>query len=367
MLDELDFMPAALGRGQRRRPWREEEVLPPEDTRRCVSATNSAPFRYICAIRTPVSVSATRVGSGTLIGPRTVLTAGHNLAGVVPALTTVTPAMNGTAAPPFGASISAAFVMAPGFVEATATDYAVVVLANPVGLAANWWTFDFFRWPGDSVGTSVINQSEDVTGISVRVCGYPVDRPARTHLGGRLDACFVAAANPLSRKQYVDTNRAERITPTGIIEYENDTEKGQSGSPVWHERHVSLGRVLVGVHISRDNAEFPDKRNRGVYVQASVHEFVRAHSFFPPAAPPVGSAGRPTIRFGSKGGPVVELQYRLNIWLAVTPASGLPALKVDGIFGSKTLAATRAFQKAMSLLVDGIVGPKTWNRLLLPF
>ena len=69
----------------------------------------------------------------------------------------------------------------------------------------------------------------------------------------------------------------------------------------------------------------------------------------------------------SKGLSVVELQYRLNIWLAVTPSAGLPQLKVDGDFGPKTSAAAKAFQKAMKLVVDGIVGPITWNRLLLPF
>lgn len=36
----------------------------------------------------------------------------------------------------------------------------------------------------------------------------------------------------------------------------------------------------------------------------------------------------------------------------------------DGSFGSKTEAAVRAFQKANSLTVDGIVGQQTWNKLL---
>lgn len=36
----------------------------------------------------------------------------------------------------------------------------------------------------------------------------------------------------------------------------------------------------------------------------------------------------------------------------------------DGIFGSKTEAAVRAFQKAHGLVVDGIVGIRTWKALL---
>lgn len=35
----------------------------------------------------------------------------------------------------------------------------------------------------------------------------------------------------------------------------------------------------------------------------------------------------------------------------------------DGIFGSKTLAALKAFQKDYGLSVDGIAGPNTWRKL----
>ena len=56
---------------------------------------------------------------------------------------------------------------------------------------------------------------------------------------------------------------------------------------------------------------------------------------------------------GETGKRVSDLQSRLN-------ALGFkPPLKVDGIFGPKTLAAVRAFQKAHGLRVDGLVGPKT--------
>ncbi|GMU10152.1 hypothetical protein ASNO1_64060 [Corallococcus caeni] len=40
---------------------------------------------------------------------------------------------------------------------------------------------------------------------------------------------------------------------------------------------------------------------------------------------------------------------------------------IDGIFGPKTLAAVKAFQRAKGLLVDGVVGPKTANAIGLAF
>lgn len=64
-----------------------------------------------------------------------------------------------------------------------------------------------------------------------------------------------------------------------------------------------------------------------------------------------------TLRNGSKGNQVSTLQRLLN-------ALGYDCGTVDGIFGSKTLAAVKAFQKAKGLEVDGIVGKATWTRLL---
>jgi peptidoglycan hydrolase-like protein with peptidoglycan-binding domain len=81
-----------------------------------------------------------------------------------------------------------------------------------------------------------------------------------------------------------------------------------------------------------------------------------------PVPPP--SSGRPVLRRGSRGSSVRELQSRLNRWLMSNPQSGLQQLVVDGQFGQLTYAVVLAFQKAEGLTADGIVGPRTWARLL---
>ena len=65
-----------------------------------------------------------------------------------------------------------------------------------------------------------------------------------------------------------------------------------------------------------------------------------------------------TLRVGSKGTQVQVLQWLLNH--TTDYASG----RVDGIFGTKTLAAVRQYQEANGLTVDGIVGKNTWKKLL---
>ncbi len=58
------------------------------------------------------------------------------------------------------------------------------------------------------------------------------------------------------------------------------------------------------------------------------------------------------LKRGSSGSQVRTLQTKLNNW-------GYNCGTVDGIFGSKTVAAVKQFQKNNGLTVDGIVGAKT--------
>lgn len=110
-------------------------------------------------------------------------------------------------------------------------------------------------------------------------------------------------------------------------------------------REHGWGRLKVGVNV------FPHSHFRATQCPGSLDLdliVARANEL-------LGAAPRPaiprTIRRGSVGPAVRKLQRLLR-------------LRADGIFGKKTEAAVRAFQKDHGLAVDGVVGPATWEHLL---
>ena len=62
------------------------------------------------------------------------------------------------------------------------------------------------------------------------------------------------------------------------------------------------------------------------------------------------------VAYGSQGSAVRQLQNELN-------KRGY-SLDQDGIFGKKTRAAVRDYQKKNGLKLDGIAGKETWGSLL---
>ncbi len=67
------------------------------------------------------------------------------------------------------------------------------------------------------------------------------------------------------------------------------------------------------------------------------------------------------LRQGARGQDVVTLQYLLDVISEYYPT--VPAPAQDGIFGGGTQQAVTAFQRAVGLVPDGIVGPATWKKL----
>ena len=82
---------------------------------------------------------------------------------------------------------------------------------------------------------------------------------------------------------------------------------------------------------------------------------IRAQNQSVSASRNVSVANETTLRQGSRGESVRQLQTQLQ-------DMGAP-IAADGIFGPKTKAAVRDFQSRQGLQVDGIVGPQTMSRL----
>lgn len=69
----------------------------------------------------------------------------------------------------------------------------------------------------------------------------------------------------------------------------------------------------------------------------------------------------PVLKNGSKGDTVQALQILL---IGTEPGYPCGKFGVDGYFGSATESAVKKFQRNNNLDADGVVGPKTWAKLL---
>jgi peptidoglycan hydrolase-like protein with peptidoglycan-binding domain len=65
------------------------------------------------------------------------------------------------------------------------------------------------------------------------------------------------------------------------------------------------------------------------------------------------------VQQGSNGDAVRAVQSQIH-----SRGDGAAQIVIDGIFGSVTNDAVKAFQSLLGLSVDGIVGPQTWNHLV---
>lgn len=81
----------------------------------------------------------------------------------------------------------------------------------------------------------------------------------------------------------------------------------------------------------------------------------------PPGVTQPGQYPGTPLRVGARGNEVKQMQFYLRI--IARSNRNIPSINADGIFGSATEAAVRAFQNGYGLNVDGVVGPLTWNKI----
>lgn len=93
-------------------------------------------------------------------------------------------------------------------------------------------------------------------------------------------------------------------------------------------------------------------------VPACVNDNVPTPAPDPDDGFPANTGWRPTIRRGNKGADVIECQTMLTRLGYDIGKTG-----IDGDFGRATEAGVKSFQSDHRLVVDGVVGPMTWDAL----
>jgi V8-like Glu-specific endopeptidase len=195
------------------------EVVIGVDDRRQITATTSYPWRAICSLKIKARDGSNWIGTGWLVGHRTVITAGHcvyihNRGGWAREIEVI-PGRNGTRRP-YGSCKSSSLRSVKGWTRSKkrSHDYAGIILPRSCDYGRR---LGYFGYGNYSTGT--------LRNLTVNVSGYPGDKPAGT--------------------QWWHARKIKRVTSRTIV-YNIDTAGGQSGAPVWRIKNGK--RYAVGIH-----------------------------------------------------------------------------------------------------------------------
>ena len=196
-----------------------ESVIGPDDRVR-ISPCNRVPWERIAHLQIKPAVgSGFYSGTGFLVGPRTLLTAGHCVflhgAGGWAREIMVTPARDGADKPiPTRKAVQFRSVRGWTIGKKRICDYGAIIM--PRG-----WSM-----PRPTAFAYGVLPDSAVSGSKLNLAGYPADK------------------QPKGSMWY--HGRAGARATQNVIFYQNNSFGGQSGSPVWIKRRGK--RVVVGIH-----------------------------------------------------------------------------------------------------------------------
>jgi V8-like Glu-specific endopeptidase len=196
-----------------------ESILGVDDRVRVLD-TELPPWRMICALSLRGAMGSA-IGTGWLVGPRTILTAGHcvystDFFGGWASAIEVSPGRN-AATFPYGTIASRSFSSLDRWVEQQEPDFDIgcIHLEEAIGRQTGWF----------QVGTL---PPEELERYLVNVSGYPGDRGGGT-------------------EQYHHRNRILHVSERRVF-YDVDTYGGQSGAPVWIHETEDAPPLAIAIH-----------------------------------------------------------------------------------------------------------------------
>lgn len=211
-------------------------------------STRLFPFSPIRYVQRRSAGGFSAWGTGNLVAPRVVLTAGHVLrdAGDRPlritpgaAFDSPRPALRSTGQPPSQTVNRSAFRTRGDYRPCTATDYGIIVLPRAFTRPTR-----FMPLQARAAARSAIR---------VTVAGFPGDKQS---------------AHPGTMWRH--SEGVETVATTdGLLRHRVDTMPGSSGSPIWL---LGAGdtRIQIGVHIGGQGCDTAGTRNIGVRVTDAV-------------------------------------------------------------------------------------------------
>ena len=266
----------------------EEEILGNED-RTLVTDTLRIPNRWICAIDVltenpdwgkygqPQFLIKSR-GTGTLIGSRYVLTAGHVIEAQAKGFL-VSPARNGSNAKnPLG-KIKAKSVHVSPVRQMTRTvgrgsqarqvrfqeqdDYALIVLEKDLAASTHAKMKGALHYWGHDPAVAVVRRLEpaDINGKDIVVTGYPGDTCGTSILTAstpadkkkKIDHCWNRRNDEWASTQWTCAGTAQVDPDLRRIFHTADTYSGQSGAPICLSFENKLN--LIGIHTAPNDAQ----------------------------------------------------------------------------------------------------------------